>query len=205
MVITFTLNCLDSAGKLTSANTTLTVTKNLSKPTVALSASSNLVAQGARTKLIWSSKNTLYCKAIQGGNKYFTRNNRGGTALSDPITGPSLYQISCTGNGGTVNSKTILVNVLYPTAHISAIPTRVVKGHSTTVSWNASNVKSCSIARNGKTWLKPLTSKSSGTISGSKSDTITEQTIYKLTCINNAGTPVTSTQIVNVAQIYREF
>jgi hypothetical protein len=90
--------------------------------------------------------------------------------------------------------------VVTPTAVISANPTRVLSGDPTTVSWTATNVARCAIARNGIAWKTGLTPDASGTITGSAPDPITSQTSYVLTCIDASAEAkvYTATAVVNV-------
>ena len=112
--------------------------------------------------------------------------------------------------GGTGNSNTVLVTVLIPTASISATPNRVQSGGHTTVSWQATNVKTCTITRNGiPAFGSPLAADTSGTVanSGTLDPTpITVQTTYVMTCENAVAQVVASaTTTVNIAPKYNEF
>ena len=91
------------------------------------------------------------------------------------------------------------------TVSISVVPNRVVRGGTTTVSWNAANVDSCTITRNGIPWKPTLPADASNVVSGFDSDTINGQTTYILTCTNNAGASLTAEQIVNVPPIFGAF
>lgn len=92
-----------------------------------------------------------------------------------------------------------------PTVSMSALPTRVAVGGTATVSWNASNVDSCAITRNGIPWQPTLLANASKVVSGFESDTINSQTAYVITCTNNAGASVTATTVVKVAPSFQDF
>jgi hypothetical protein len=119
------------------------------------------------------------------------------------------------------------VTVRIPTVTITATPDRVVvpsgtgggsgefgtiggggSGAATSVSWAATNVVSCTIMRSGSTepW-QTLVADENRSITGSAPDTITNQTVYSMTCVNNAG-PVSATpftKVVNVQTSFNEF
>lgn len=92
------------------------------------------------------------------------------TCLSGVLSGSYQYQ-TCTVQGGPA------------TASISASPTRVRSGSSSTVTWSASGVTSCTVSGPGL---------SSTSKQGSQSATITQQSLYTLTC-QTSGAPVSET------------
>jgi len=97
------------------------------------------------------------------------------------------------------------VTVLVPTVSIIATPDRVNSGGTSTVSWDATHINSCTIMKNGVTW-QTLTAGPSHSLSGSAPDTVTMQTAYTMTCANNASvTAVTSSKIVNINPGFEEF
>ena len=104
------------------------------------------------------------------------------TCLSGVLSGSYQYQ-TCTVQGGPA------------TASISASPTRVRSGASSTITWNASGVTSCTVSGPGL---------SASTKTGSQPVTITQQSLYTLTC-QTSGNPVTQTAIVNVVPGFQEF
>ena len=172
-------------------------------PTATLSASPDTIDNGQSSTLTWSSTSATSCTAAGG---FSTGGATSGSVSVGPLSSTQNYQISCTGTGGSVNSNVATVTVLTPTVTISAVPNRVVRGGTTTVSWNATNVNSCGITRNGTTW-QTLTADGSRTVAGSAPDTITSQTTYIITCTNNAGASVTATatQVVNIQGSFGEF
>ena len=89
------------------------------------------------------------------------------------------------------------VTVLQPTISISANPGRVQVGTDSTISWDASQVASCAVTRNGVAWGTGLSS--SGIF-----DTVTGQTKYEITCQTN-GSPVSESVIVNILTFLQEF
>ncbi len=172
--------------------------------TAALTASPTSIIAGQSSTLTWSSTNAYLCTAAGG----FSTSNAtaGSVSVSPSIT--STYSVTCTGFSGisAPANATVTVIVPTPTLSITAIPSRVLVGGSTTVTWNASNVSGCFITRNGASW-KTLAANASNVVSGSSPDTITGQTTYVLSCNDRSGVAVAKTvaAIVNVAAAFQEF
>lgn len=182
-------------------------------PTITFYANPATINSGQSTALYWSSTNSTACNPTTGTSGFST-----GGATQSPAAGVSTgvlttdtnYDITCTGSGGSA-TKATTVTVLPPGVTISASPDRVPQGGQTTVSWNATNVKSCSIARNGAPWTPSgpkanLTADKSGNVSGSAPDTINTTTSYVITCQDaTAASTVSATGVVNVASGYGNF
>ena len=83
--------------------------------------------------------------------------------------------------------------VLNPTATISANPTRVQSGKTTTVTWSSTDTTSCSVTGPGLS--------ASGT-SGSQAVAVTTQSTYTVSCNGGAAT---ATALVNVVPTFQEF
>ncbi|MHB1163220.1 MAG: hypothetical protein ACYCZZ_01700 [Minisyncoccota bacterium] len=160
------------------------------------------ILSGQPVKLTWSSTNATSCTGIGFSTGGATSNLAPGVSVSPLVT--SSYQVRCDGLGGTGYSLPVTtITVLVPTAAISATPSRVQSGGSTTVSWNAQNVNSCDITKNGNPWKSNL--KGANLIS-SATDSITVQTTYLMTCKNVVAQVVASaTTTVNIAPKYNEF
>lgn len=171
-------------------------------PTATLSANPSTVDQGQPTRISWNSTNATSCRAAGG---FSTGGATSGSVTTGPLSSTQNYQTTCTGSGGSASSNTVTVTVRVPTASISAAPNRVVSGGQTTVSWNATNVNSCTITKNGVTW-KVLPANASRVVSGSAPDTISSQTTYVITCTNNANaSAAVATQAVNIVPLFQEF
>jgi hypothetical protein len=125
---------------------------------------------------------------------------------------------ACTGIGACIvtmtanQNVTAAFNLVSPpppsqetTVSINALPNRVgADGGTVTVSWNATNVDSCTITKNGSPWQPTLPADASNVVSGFDSDTIpmvtwpnTNGTTYTITCTNNAGASVIARAKVN--------
>jgi hypothetical protein len=100
------------------------------------------------------------------------------------------------------------VTVRVPTASISAAPPRVKQGDTSTITWAATNVDSCDITKNGVAWQTGLTADTNRTVSGSAPDTISAQSTYVLSCVNDSGkvqAQASAQTIVNLIPGFEEF
>lgn len=173
-------------------------------PTATLSASPSTIDQGQSSTLSWNSTNATSCTA---GGGYSTGGATSGSASTGALSQTSTYQVTCSGLGGTSAPAFATVTVRIPTISIGVSPNRLNVGSSTTVTWNATEVNSCTITKNGAAW-KSLTANASRVVSGSASDSPTTQTTYLFSCSNNAsgsGAAVTATQVVNINPGFQEF
>ncbi|MEK7636273.1 MAG: thrombospondin type-1 domain-containing protein [Patescibacteria group bacterium] len=110
---------------------------------------------------------------------------------------------SCTGGACKLTPTPTPTPIPAPTASINSSSSNVSQGDSTTISWNATNVNSCTITRNGVLW-QTIPADASGAVSGSSSDTINNQTAYVISCTNSAGEAITATRTVRVILIFKE-
>jgi hypothetical protein len=175
-------------------------------PTAILSANPSIIDSGESAKLTWSSTDATSCAST---NAFFSTGNAASNSNGVSVTPSSstTYSIICSGPVGTSSPATATVTVRIPTVSITAVPNRVTSGSSTTVSWNATNVNTCTITRNNVIW-QTLTANISRIVSGSVPDVITSQTTYIIMCTNNASasaSATTATQVVNVVSSFQEF
>ena len=167
-----------------------------------LSADPAIIDSGESSTLTWDSANATSCVSLGG---FSTGGRRRGSDSTGTLSSTQNYQVTCSSSRGSANSNIATVTVLIPTVSISAAPSRIATGSATIVSWNATNVNSCRITKNGALW-QTLTADASRTVFGSAPpDTITSQATYVITCTNSAGTNVSATQVVNILPTFNEF
>lgn len=164
-------------------------------PTATLFVNPSIIDNGQTSQLTWSSTNATSCTAFGGFSTGGATSNSTGVSTG-ALTTTQNYQMSCTGGGGTANSNIATVIVLQPDVTLSANPSRVHLGETTTISWSASQVNSCSISGPG---LPPTSG-----LSGTRNIVIAEQSTYTITCQTNSS-PITKTIIVNLIPSFQEF
>ena len=163
-------------------------------PTATFTASPREIASGDSSTLTWTSTNATSCT----GTGFSTGGRTSGSAQVSP-TATSVYQLSCTGTGGSV-VKNATVTVRNPNLSISADPVRVQTGKTSTITWSATDVNSCTVTG-------PNGFKKSGTgpaVSGSATQTITGKSTFVLSCDTVQGTR-TEKVVVNVVPLFEEF
>jgi hypothetical protein len=189
---TYTLTCTGAGG---SANQSATITVTAAPPpvpTVSISANPTSVIYGGSTTLAWSSTNATACTASNG---WSGAKATSGTQALNNLTATTTYTLTCTGAGGSANqSVTVTVTAApppVPTVSISANPTSVTSGGSTTLAWSSTNATACT-ASNG--W-----SGAEATSGTQAINNLTTTTTYTLTC-TGAGGSANQSVTVTVAQ-----
>ncbi|MFA6278841.1 MAG: hypothetical protein WCS97_01140 [Candidatus Paceibacterota bacterium] len=102
----YSITCYSSDDTPSSpSNVTVTVTQ----PNVSISANPMRVPSGSTSKITWTSLEVLSCAVTQNGTAW--KNGLSGTDIvSDPITGRTVFTITCQTNGSPV-SKSVTVNL----------------------------------------------------------------------------------------------
>ncbi len=184
---TFTLSCTGNGGTA-MGSTTVTL---LPGPAVALGAVPASVVAGGTATLTWSSTNAASCTASGGwGGAQATS----GSASTAAINADTTYTLSCTGAGGMAAATTTVTVVTTPSVTLSAAPTSVVAGSSSTLTWGSANVTSCT-ASGG--WNGPMATSGSTSVGP-----INSTTTYTLTCMGTGGqAAATATVTVGAATV----
>ena len=143
-------------------------------PTATLTAMPSTVPSGGSSTLRWSSSNATSCTASGGWSGVLASSGNQGTGA---LSSNTSYSLTCTGPGGTSTPATASVAIT-PTAMLTAVPSTVPSGGSSTLRWSSSNATSCT-ASGG--WSGVL---ASGGNQGTGA--LTANTTYSLIC-NGAG------------------
>lgn len=157
-------------------------------PTVTLTASPASIMLGAATSLTWSSTNASSCAASGG---WSGAEATSGTASETPTAaGTATYTLTCTGAGGSANASAA-VTVAAPAAPavtLTANPTTITQGASTTLTWSSNNATACTASGGWSgTQATSGTAKETPTAAGSAS--------YALTCTGAGGNATASATV----------
>src|SRR3989344_1361965 len=122
------------------------------KPSCSISANPSSIQSGGSSTLFWSSTNATSASINQGIGSVPKHGSRG---VSPDVT--KTYKLTVTGPGGTANCKTTITvqEQQAPSCSISANPSSVQSGGSSTLTWNSTNATSAnltgvgSVATNG--------------------------------------------------------
>lgn len=180
----YLLSCDNSiTGDFGSNSVGITVNQ-LPAPTASLSASPNPVVFGDRSTLTWSSANATSCIA---GGPWSNAGTLLGSGLTDSISSPTTFTFQCSGPGGTSPPQSVVISSgSAPTVTISASPTTIGAGQSSTLIWSSTDVVSCV---------------ASGAWSGAKSTSGSQPTgalsagtySFSIACSNSAGATAQAT------------
>ncbi len=114
---------------------------NSPAPTLTLTANPGTVNAGGSTNLSWSTTDATSCEASSfwSGPK-----STSGNQFVGPINVESTYALTCTGPGGSISKVvTVYLNNTLPTVTLTANPTNVNAGQSSTLTWSSTNANSC--------------------------------------------------------------
>jgi beta-lactam-binding protein with PASTA domain len=156
----------------------------LPAPTVSLTANPTGIAAGESSTLTWSSANATACAASGGWSGSLPTSG----ADTRSVSTTTEFTLTCTGPGGTAASAaTVTVAALTPpTVSLSANPTSIVAGQTSTLTWSTTHATACT-ASGG--W--------SGSLATSGSDTraLSTATAFTLTCTGPAGTVAQTVEV----------
>jgi hypothetical protein len=179
----FDLTCFGAGGSTTQ---TATVTVASLAPVISLNAQPATVPSGGVSTLSWTTGNATSCSGSGGWAGPMATS---GSQSTGALTATQTYVLTCSGLGGSATqSVTVSVSAATaPTVNLSASPSTVANGGSSTISWTSTNAVSC-IASGG--W-----SGSQGASGSFPTGTLTTTTTYTLTCTNATGSAAQSTTV----------
>jgi hypothetical protein len=151
-------------------------------PTVTLTASPATIAQGSSSTLTWSSTNATSVTSSNFGATTVT----GSTSVSPSFT--SFYTITVqSSTGDPATSGTTVTVVQPPTITLSASPSSILQGSSSTLTWSSANATAVTTSNFG-----------AGAVSGSTSVSPSATTTYTITVRNICNVTATANSTVTV-------
>lgn len=160
-------------------------------PTLSFTAADSSIVSGGATTLSWSTTDATSCAASGGwsGSK--------AVSGSEPVapTSDTTYSLTCDGEGGSVSASVAVAvePALTPTLSFTAADESVVSGDSTTLTWTAADVDSCT---------------ASGGWSGARAESGNEQvgpiiasTTFSLSCSGAGGSVVEMLSVGAIGEI----
>ena len=178
----YELTCKGPGGFATQS---ATVTVSAPFPVVTLQAIPSSLRPGGSSVLTWSSQNTTSCTASDGwsGTKAVS-----GSQSTGPLKADSTYMLRCTGSGGSAfQTATVSVGSSAPTVSLSASPSTLAAGSSSTLKWSSVNATACT-ASGGWSGSRALSGAQS-------SGALTNSATYTLSCIGPGGNAAQSTTV----------
>jgi len=182
---TYTITCTGTGGTGT-ASATVTVTQPA--PTATLTVVPTSITSGNSATLSYACTNSTSA-SIDNGVGAVTLPS-GTKSVSPTVT--TTYTLTCSGPGGSAtNPATLTVTAASaPTVNLTANPTSIVQGNSSTLSWTSTNATSCSAAFTGNT-----------STSGSQSVSPSSSTTYSITCTGAGGSASDTATVMVTAPV----
>lgn len=141
-----TITCFSNSG-LAPAQAPIRVGLLPAKVVITVTASPTAVVPGDKSTVTWSALNASSCKFDSAITRFgFPIGNAAPTGYQvvapTTATGPVYGTVTCNNNGLATSTASIRVGLL-PAITITASPSAVVPGGTSTVSWTAKNKASC--------------------------------------------------------------
>ena len=146
-------------------------------PSITLQVTPETILLGQSATLSWSTHYATSCNAANGwsGARPLT-----GSASTGPLRATTEFDLVCTGGGGSARQSVIVtVNALAPLVQLTASPSTVEAGDTTTLAWTSVNATSCA-ATGGWSGAQPL-------LGSATSAHLNASTTYTLVCVGPAG------------------
>lgn len=191
-VYTFRLQVTDSFGLSAVARATVTAA-NVVAPTITrFTANPTQITPGQSSTLTWAIKGAT-AATIDGIG---TVNADSGSVIVSP-TATTTYRLTATGPGGLSTVETVTVQVVSPRVTISdfrAVPTTIVRGEASQLSWNTSNASTVVISGvgpvqpNGSVAVSPTTT-TTYTLTATGADGTTQQSSVNVVVVDQMTRP----------------
>ena len=184
----YILNCIRLDGGQESRTVTVSVA---AQTTITFVASPTSVTTGNSSIITWNAPGALSCSVT--GPYGFSYGGLSGNQSTGALAFTATYTLTCQRSGGGVDTRSVTVTVEEPTAiTLTANPTSVAYGGSSTLTWSAANVTSCSLTG-------PNSLSASGTSGSITTGALTADSTYTLTCTKTSGGTDTRSVTVDVA------
>lgn len=190
---TYTLACSSNGGSAVSQSVTVNVAQSVAAPTVTVSAEPSTVAAGGSSVVSWTTSGAATCTASGGtGGWAGSKAASGGSVSISPISASTTFTLSCTGTGGTAQGAATVNLEGAPKVTLTASPTSVASGATTTLTWSSTDATSCSASG---AWSGNL-----GTSGSRASSALNANSTFVLTCTGAGGSSMTSADVTVTAE-----
>jgi len=172
--VTYTLTCKGPKG---TAAQSATVSVTAPAPTISISANPSTITAGESAILTWVADNASRCTA---SGPWSGSQPASGSQTTGTLQASTTYSLTCSGPGGVATQEvTVSVTEAAPVVTITADPTTVKSGATSTLTWSSSNATSC-VASGG--WAGGKAVRGS-----QKTVALSATTTFALTCTGNDG------------------
>ncbi|WP_156891797.1 beta strand repeat-containing protein [Nevskia ramosa] len=182
----FTIIAVNALGETQFSNEA-SATPTAAAPTVTIAANPASLVLGAASTLSWSSADATACTA--SGSWTGARATSGTASVTPSATGTASYTLSCTGAGGSADATaTVTVSAPAPTVTISAAPTTIMLGDTSTISWTTTNATNCTASG---AWSDARATTGNQLVAPTTSGSLD----YTLNCTGDGGTASATTTV----------
>ncbi len=209
---TYTLTCTGPGGSAGPSSVVVTVATPPASPATinAFTATPSIIQAGQSATLAWSTTGASTCTATGGtgtdgwaGSQPTFSSATSTGAIS--TAGTYTYTLNCSGSGGASGPRSVIVNVTStppPAASItslSASPTSLVVGQSTSLAWSTSSATACTASggSGADNWSGSVATSSTGMTVGPINTA--GHFAYTLTCTGPGGSSSPTSVTVDVA------
>jgi hypothetical protein len=209
---TYTLTCTGPGGSAGPSSVVVSVTTPPASPATinAFTATPSIIQAGQSATLAWSTTGASTCTATGGtgtdgwaGSQPVFSSGTSTGAISS--AGTYTYTLNCSGSGGASGPSSVIINVNSvppPAASItslSASPTSLVVGQSTSLAWSTSSATACTASggSGADNWTGSVATSSTGMTVGPINTA--GNFAYQLTCTGPGGSSGPTSVTVDVA------
>ncbi len=163
-------------------------------PSISLNLSNNNPSYNTPVTVSWSSQGVSSCTVNGGGNSW---SGTSGSQSSGNLTQTTTFTLSCSGSAGSPSQSQTATISSPPMVSLSASPSLINLGDSSTLSWTISGATSCTQSSTLGNWT--LSSPSSGSMT---LNNIQSAQSFSLTCTNSNGNSSASASINVKTNLY---
>src|SRR3989344_4022084 len=197
----FGITCVGTNGQSVSDTVSVPVSVQIQNPTVDLKANSSdghvSITSGTQATLSWTSSNATSCSAT--GGPWSGAKSLNSSEVTPSLTQSSTYTITCTNSVGATASDSVTVNISQvsnPTVDLKANgsdnPSAIPYNSTANLSWASSNASTCYASSGPWNGTKALNSSET-------SVSLTQTTVFGITCVGTNGQSVSDTVSVPVS------
>ena len=188
----FAIQCTGVGGVVNDSVTVIVRSQQVNLPTVTLTANPANIISGNRSTLSWTSSNADSCFADGGpwsGNKPLNSSEQ-----TTVLTQNTTFRITCTNSAGQASSDAVVtVGVGTISVTLTANPSTISQGGSSTLSWTSQNASYC--YADGGPWYGNKQTNGSEPIYNLQ----TTRT-FGITCVNSIGNSAHADTVITVNQ-----
>jgi len=145
-------------------------------PSVSVTANPSSILVGETSTITWASTNTISCEV----NDMNVETGKEGSFSTGVLNESKSYSVTCLGENGSISGNAFVYvgeeggngGTLFPTVTVTATPSSIVAGESSSIKWDSTNTDSCIVGNIIGNGTGKSGSFSTGALNSSKSYTV---------------------------------